>query len=425
MLEPGILADQVTTEPRPPVIAGRVAAAAAWESRRYDIFDGLRGLVVLVVISHYTDSVAWSGWAALAILAETALAAVALDVFFVMSGFLITGILLDSKGSSSYFRAFYGRRFLRIFPLYYGFLAVYFIVLPTLWPDTFAGLALRPGQHAFYWLYGVNIAYGLDWTLGANTGHLWSLAVEEQFYLVWPAVVALCGRRALLRVCVACLIVAPMAKLVLVQLMPHTLAFHTFTIARIDGLALGALLACAVRTPDSLLRLRRWVRPVVWSALGIAAGAIAIELSNSQHVIGLHVPMFLIASVYLAGAVVAWSLYAAPGSRWQAAFTVAPLRRIGLYSYGIYVLHDPLVYVVERLGWLASPGQNATVLDVLVYSALMIPLTIAVGAISWHAWESRWLRLKRYLPYEAAASARPNLGRVAALGQPPSPTGQQ
>src|SRR5262249_2846553 len=111
------------------------------------------------------------------------------DLFFVLSGFLITGILLDSRGADGYFSSFYARRFLRIFPLYYGFLALWFLVLAYVFGSAYSDLFARERQ-VWFWSYTAN--WGRPDELGA-LGHFWSLAIEEQFYLVWPLVVWLLG----------------------------------------------------------------------------------------------------------------------------------------------------------------------------------------------------------------------------------------
>src|SRR5262249_31183895 len=161
--------------------------------------------------------------------------------FFVLSGFLITGILLDAKSAPRYFRSFFMRRALRIFPLYYGYLAFVFFVWPFLVvpPDDYFSLcAVQP----WLWLYGQNLWIALSgaW-LPYGTNHLWSLAVEEQFYLVWPFVVRLCGRRTLAWICGLVLpaMLAVRVGLTWAGAEPRTIYVVPWT--RLDGFAAGAL----------------------------------------------------------------------------------------------------------------------------------------------------------------------------------------
>src|SRR5262249_22727268 len=122
------------------------------------------------------------------------------DLFFVLSGFLITGILLDSKRSpATYFRSFYARRFLRIFPPYYGFLLLVLLVMPrTGWMSEVARVAELRDVQIWFWLYLVNVATALTplhVQVPLVDSHFWSLSVEEQFYLVWPLLVLTLRRR--------------------------------------------------------------------------------------------------------------------------------------------------------------------------------------------------------------------------------------
>jgi peptidoglycan/LPS O-acetylase OafA/YrhL len=176
---------------------------------RIPALDGIRGIAILcVMLYHFTfyggieptlivDKVyyhtALVGW-------------FGVDLFFVLSGFLITGILYDTASAPQYFRNFYARRVLRIFPLYYGTLAVFFFLIPLVIDisDTFEEL-LR--DQLWYWSYLVNVQIALEyWPSFFALGHFWSLAVEEQFYLVWPLVVFFLKRRSLIAICVVCIV---------------------------------------------------------------------------------------------------------------------------------------------------------------------------------------------------------------------------
>lgn len=219
--------------------------------------DGLRGLaILLVLLCHYFY---WLIEPATNIYRKVALAFLGkagdwgVTLFFVLSGFLITGILYDSKGQDRYFRNFYARRFLRIFPLYYGFLAVMFLVLA----------AIRVGAPQFYshsrtpqllWSYQPWL-----WTYTANIwmffhsgmvviGHFRSLCVEEQFYLVWPLVIFMApGKKWTARACWVTISIAVVAG-VGVQLAGYDGGW-LFTPVRMDALAAGGLIALLLRDP--------------------------------------------------------------------------------------------------------------------------------------------------------------------------------
>src|SRR4051812_38390961 len=169
--------------------------------------DGLRGFaILLVLLLHFTPMGeastkigAIGKWIASA-------GGIGVDLFFVLSGFLITGILLDAKGTPHFFRNFYARRTLRIFPLYYGVLFVCFILVPLFHPFNAEEQQVAHEQ-GWLWLYGTNIREsmsGADWPFHRgwiSMDHFWSLAVEEHFYLVWPLAVFLLNRRAMIATC--------------------------------------------------------------------------------------------------------------------------------------------------------------------------------------------------------------------------------
>lgn len=213
--------------------------------------DGIRGIAILLVMTiHYFNDpqpgldnlvhkVTDGGW-------------MGVDLFFVLSGFLITGILLDANGGAHYFISFYGRRALRIFPLYYLYLVLLWAVfgIATTWP---------------YWTYLLNIQIAINgqWPAIPYVAHLWSLAIEEQFYLLWPLVVLLCSRRTLMRLCLAIVALSPMLRAWVLHAGVASRAVSVLTPTRVEGLLAGALLAVLVRT--SLSSVPRLIAPTVWA----------------------------------------------------------------------------------------------------------------------------------------------------------------
>jgi len=159
--------------------------------------DGIRGLAVLLVFYCHTTLIDPGGALGKLFVSSSRISWAGVDLFFVLSGFLITGILFDAKGKDFYFRNFYARRTVRIFPLYYAFLLVALVLLPIVTPASLADVYLHefPTQKVWYWLYLSNFYQAFH-----PTHHLvfvsWSLAIEEQFYLCWPLVVFLCSRKA-------------------------------------------------------------------------------------------------------------------------------------------------------------------------------------------------------------------------------------
>lgn len=158
--------------------------------------DGLRGCAVLaVVLLHATSSLQHPATiAGGAIKKLFSCGWIGVDLFFVLSGFLITGILVDAKGRPRYFRTFYWRRSLRILPLYYGLLVVLFVIAPAVAGPAWRAGALPSSGQAWYWLHLQNFVSLRNETAG-YLGNLWSLAIEEQFYLVWAPLILITDRR--------------------------------------------------------------------------------------------------------------------------------------------------------------------------------------------------------------------------------------
>ena len=379
--------------------------------------DGLRGVAIaMVMVFHFYvlapsehlealdtgyGKFASGGWAGV-------------DLFFVLSGFLITGILLESKGKRGYFSTFYARRALRILPLYYGFLGFLLFVVPHV--DVAAEAAdidtLRHFQ-GWFWTLSMNVPYSIeavayDRRLIVN-GHFWSLAIEEQFYIVWPLVVLLCSRRALVGVCVATIVGALALRIALVT--DLTAAFPTgnppyfATPARIDPLVAGALLAVLLRQPGALrLRIGRWAPFVATAAFG---GLVAMTLARGGF--DDHDDVILTAGLSLL-ALFGVSIVATLATRRSGplvrALTLPPLMSLGKYSYAAYVFHLFVFFELKRAinEYAALPQIAGSVLAGTLALGLVAALTTyALAWLSWHLYEKRLLSLKRYFTYDEVA----------------------
>jgi peptidoglycan/LPS O-acetylase OafA/YrhL len=311
---------------------------------------------------------------------------------------LITGLLYDSKKSAHYFRDFYVRRTLRIFPLYYGVLALLFIVLPALPTPYPAGLAESAHHQAWLWLYASNgyLAIHRAWAL-PYVGHFWSLAVEEQFYLIWPIVVLSFGRRSLLGICVAVTVLALALRSVLSFAGAGYIAQVVLTPCRFDALCVGGFLALAVRSVG-LERVARMARlslgPLLFLVL-LASAWNALRGSLSDFV--LPIRGTLIALTF--GALLVTSLVSRPQSPLSRVLRSRVMCFLGTRSYGIYVFHGIIAYGMgEHLATLDGLVARIGSVSAMVVEAVVgAGVSILVAAASFELFEKPFLRLKSRL----------------------------
>jgi peptidoglycan/LPS O-acetylase OafA/YrhL len=388
------------------------------ERRGHDTaLDGIRGLAILLVLLFhwgipvpassrlypFSSAVVSCGW-------------MGVDLFFALSGFLITGILVDSMDAEHRVRNFYVRRFLRIFPLYYGVLLVVFIIslyLHSAWDKKFillllylqnTGLWVRQDQFSF--------AHGFDF------GVYWSLAVEEQFYLLWPMVVFLVrDRRKLLWIALSASLAAPVLRTWLYFAGSSRLNIYCWTPCRMDALLIGGALALALRSAEFDSDLNRKV--LRWAPWGMAGcfSMLAVLMSVNHNLYwtqsGFIQTIGLTIIALGASSIIAWTQRPECGE----IFRVRWLRFFGRYSYGIYILFflwwPPLYHGLGRdvfapvipnldfaksLGWLTAEAG-----------------TVLVAVLSFKYYETPFLRLKRRFEYRSPSIAKSPRSRGDAI----------
>ncbi len=342
--------------------------------------DGIRGVAVLSVILHhgFGFELGWFG----------------VELFFALSGYLITGILLDAKGKLTgwdYFRGFYGRRSLRIFPLYYLVLVLVFIVLPAIAPAPFA-LFDPAREHAiWFWTYTQNILFAREGNLLHGVFHLWSLAVEEQFYLLFPLLIYLLGTTALLWVLPLLCVAGIVSRMTLFTGYP---GYYVLLPCRLDSLLVGAMLALLVRTHRPLVE--RHLRRAALISGGLALVVIAGAYPNlGWGGVWFRTGGYTVFALAF-GCLILFSVSDLPWA--QRIFGHPLLTAAGTYSYGLYVYHY-VIHSVMRPYLDSYLGQfiASRSLVKLAGSLPTLALTIVVSVASYHLFEKHFLQLKRYL----------------------------
>lgn len=332
--------------------------------------DAVRGLAILLVMFHNTglkypvlhsQQLFANGW-------------MGVDLFFVLSGFLITGILVDTKQSQGYFKNFYVRRCLRIWPLYYSLIFFMFVVVRFLNPSEFHAVLQRSSPWWAYPLFFQNFLIPMPSNAAGPLGVTWSLAIEEQFYLVWPVVVRFLSFSWLCRVAVAEICISPALRYYLflrhVDLYPNVFC-------RLDGLMAGALLNLLVRADNfvsSKFLKHAWISLVIAAPL-----AFVTEGFNLRWIVFSLTALASASFVYV-------SLFSQ--QKWlQAVMTNRFLVYTGTISYGLYLLHKIPSGAVQTLHLDRHPFLPLPIIFVTSY---------AMAVLSWNLLERPFLKLKRF-----------------------------
>ena len=348
--------------------------------RKIPQLDGVRGIAILIVLAHNLH-----GFSSLPFSLLTTYGWMGVDLFFVLSGFLITGILLDAKSSPDYFRNFYARRCLRIWPLYYCVLALMFVVIPHVKPQVAGEIFHRSNPWWAYLFYLQNFLVREPASAVAALGVSWSLAVEELFYLVWPWLVRYLPVKRLEYCAWLVFLGSPFFRLFAVF---HGWIIYSNPFCRLDGLMAGGLLAILVRKRE--FSADRYLC-AAWAGL-ISAVPLAIT-SEMLHERWL---TFSLATIGSAGLVY---LAQYSGRRWLTVIlTNRFLMFTGTISYGLYLLHKLPDDIFKSRGIAAAHPQLA------FWSAVLCSYVIATA--SWYLFEKPILRLKKYFDNKPDPSGR-------------------
>jgi peptidoglycan/LPS O-acetylase OafA/YrhL len=378
-------------------------------SGRIPELDGIRGLAIgLVLIWHYfvLHAIPIPGTAVSYVLVFGRLTWSGVDLFFVLSGFLIGGILLDARQATNYFKVFYTRRFFRIVPIYAAVLLAFpALVLATRWvPGDFTWVTDKAMPWYSYWTFTQNFWMANANRLGAGAlGITWSLAIEEQFYLTLPLLVRFLSGRKLLVCVLTGIFLAPVARMTLLHYWPHNwVAAFALMPCRADALLLGVLAAI-------LLRDERWTE----------------RLRQSRLVFAISFPVLLLGVAFFGwkAADAASPLMRSIGYTWLALFYVAVLlfaltRRNGVLSaalrnkslgwlgtiaYGTYLLHQTMQGIVFGYFWGHEPRITGVYAVLTALAALA--LTLIIARLSWRYFEQPLIRFGHRPSYKFEESS--------------------
>jgi len=371
------------------------------QHQRIVALDGVRGLAILLVMLYhyavplrqkYADisildrlvaNVFQSGW-------------IGVDLFFVLSGFLITGILYDTYNNKHFFKNFYIRRTLRIFPLYYAVLFIFLIIFPLVSDTTALMVSDMKENEVWYWTYLLNIRIAI---LGGFTdvqaGYMWSLAVEEQFYLIWPFIVFLFKDRLVI-ICILLIGLFALFRYYLtLQGIPST-SLYVITFTHLDGLLMGSLLAVFLRT-NRKINLNNYFTYLAYTSVLVV---VSIFVINGQFYFSdtlVSTFGFFFISVFFTYLVFNVVTSTDDNSLLTKCFTSRTLLILGKYSYALYLFHQPIAIAVQK--FVISPG-DFKILDsylpaMIISGAITTVISLILAIISWHVFEKQFLKLKK------------------------------
>jgi peptidoglycan/LPS O-acetylase OafA/YrhL len=363
--------------------------AAGNPARYLPALDGLRAIAVLgVLLSHYAAAVPWVFYGALGV-----------QLFFVLSGFLITGILLRARADAAEAGAsrlsvvghFYVRRALRLLPLFYAVLAIAWLV-------DFETTRSTVLWHA---LYASNLRFILVGSWESSFAHFWSLAVEEQFYFMWPFVILWAPQRWLPLIVFGAAVSAPLFRLLSPALGVSDMAQWTLPLGSFDALALGALLAIGrsqVPKVEGSERVRRLIR-----VLFLFPTVFVLAIGAAQVFAG-GLPWALMTSIGRFACVIVFMWFVDQAATYETgtigrALRWEPLVYIGRISYGVYVLHAFTPFLLEAVG-LRAPDHPWLRFVVLSLT------TIGLASVSWFVLEAPINRFRRRFPYVGHAALK-------------------
>ena len=370
--------------------------------------DGLRGIAVVLVMalhifkraSYFTEHPVLLG-----ITNITTVGWVGVDIFFTLSGFLITSILLKSKTGEHYFRNFYVRRILRIFPLYYAAIALVLLFAPKVEEEFTAQINTA---------LPIMLLYQQNWAMLFKDFHItqylgitWSLAIEEQFYLLWPFIVYKLDREKLIKFSIGYIVVSFLTRTVGTLFwhdLPQATSFFFYaSFARFEEMLFGGLLAVFLTYDGAKEKVRRFAAPVFFASLTTFIALCFLSLPGLPHPDYASLPLTLggytSAALFTVGLIGVFITHP-PQDLLRRIFANPVLTFLGKYSYSMYLFHMTAALILLDVFWHSElRGWKPFIL----YPLTTYIATVIIALLTWNLLEKHMLGLKKYFEYKSTA----------------------
>ncbi len=383
----------------------RSAPEAVWLGH-IPALDGLRGLAILMVMFSHFSIIGGIGFVASLALRLAGCGAFGVDLFFVLSGFLITGILLDTKQTPHALRNFYMRRTLRIFPLNYAVLLAFYLfalLVPLSYVHAKPAMQFQSVLQDWPWYatYTSNVLIGLR----NNSGHgfltvTWSLSIEEQYYLIWAPLVLTLRPKTVIHLSVLLLAASFAVRCLFILSGASPLQIYVSSICRADGLALGSYYAAVVRREDfSQQKATARAQLVLSVAIPLLAILACFGALNTKSLFCRTIGYTLIAGTFSQMLVLAIDQETRLAWILRSRF----IGWLGVYSYGLYLLHTPVRSALDKIWPQGDAWRNAAMsgfASQALFTAVGIAATMLLALAARRVIEEPALRLKRYFPRE-------------------------
>ena len=368
--------------------------------------DGIRGIAILLAVMYHV----WQDVPALtqldrAIEAATSFFWTGVDLFFVLSGFFITRILYNTRESPDYFRSFYARRMLRTWPLYYFALALV-LGIPALFSHS-----LVESSPWWFVFHGSNYLTAFYSYPRRVVVHFWSLAIEEQFYLVWPLIRFLKSRERMMTLCAALIVFAIALRAVLIYFLhADSRLIYALTFTRLDSLAAGGLLGLWLVVPGDPARRRLFLASLAAICIAVLTMGLTFEGGAIKYWSAFSQTLNYTAVAGVCACLIGWSRTSQPDAWLNRGLCWRPLPFLGKYSYSIYMFH--IWFDAVGRGTKMHPATNpawrlwGSTLPMIAYFLTILAVVCIWALITWNLIERRFLALKDRFGYRAASARR-------------------